>query len=138
MGMSWVYGGERDDRESVEVIRRALDLGSTLLDTADVYGPFSNEELVGRAIARRREDAVVATKCGLIVQDAANVELRRDGTPTHIHSACDAFARASRRGLIDLYYLHRVDPSVPRGGVGGRDGGARRGRQGRARSGSAR
>src|SRR6266849_7576462 len=89
MGMSEFYG-PRDDSESMATIRRALDLGSTLLDTADVYGPFTNEELVGRAIAGRREDAVVATKCGLIVEDVASVALRRDGTPTHIQSACDA------------------------------------------------
>jgi aryl-alcohol dehydrogenase-like predicted oxidoreductase len=113
MGMSWVYGGERIERESLDVIRRALDLGSTLLDTADVYGPFTNEELVGRAIAGRREDAVVATKCGLIVEDVASVALRRDGTPTHIHSACEASLDRLGVDVIDLFYLHRVDPDVP-------------------------
>jgi aryl-alcohol dehydrogenase-like predicted oxidoreductase len=113
MGMSWVYGGERTDRESLEVIHRALDLGATLLDTADVYGPFTNEELVGRAISRRRGDAVVATKCGLVVEDAASVALRRDGTPAHIHLACDESLRRLGVDAIDLYYLHRVDPGVP-------------------------
>ena len=113
MGMSWVYGGGRDERESMEVIQRALDLGSTLLDTADAYGPFTNEELVGRAIAGRREEAVVATKCGLIVEDAASVALRRNGTPAHIHAACDASLARLGVDAIDLYYLHRADPDVP-------------------------
>jgi aryl-alcohol dehydrogenase-like predicted oxidoreductase len=113
MGMSFAYGGVRDEQESVAVIRRALDLGSTLLDTSDVYGPFVNEELVGRAIADRRDEAVVATKCGFVVEDMKTVTLRRDGTPEHIREACDDSLRRLGVGVIDLYYLHRVDPNVP-------------------------
>jgi aryl-alcohol dehydrogenase-like predicted oxidoreductase len=113
MGMSFAYGGARDEQESIAVIQRALDLGSTLLDTSDVYGPFVNEELVGRAIAGRRDEAVVATKCGLVVEDVKAVTLRRDGTPGHIRESCDGSLRRLGVDAIDLYYLHRVDPNVP-------------------------
>ncbi len=112
MGMSWAYGGpqERDDDASIEVIRRALDLGVTLIDTADVYGPFHNEELVGRAIAGRRDELTLATKCGLV-----NVagETTRDGRPEHVREACDASLRRLGVDVIDLYQLHRVDEKVP-------------------------
>jgi aryl-alcohol dehydrogenase-like predicted oxidoreductase len=113
MGMSFAYGGGRDEQESLAVIRRSLDLGATLLDTSDAYGPFVNEELVGRAIAGRREEAVVASKCGFVVEDSKTVELRRDGTPEHIREACDGSLRRLHVDVIDLYYLHRVDPNVP-------------------------
>jgi aryl-alcohol dehydrogenase-like predicted oxidoreductase len=114
MGMSWGYGqSETDDDESIRVIHRALDLGCTLLDTADVYGPFTNEELVGRAIATRRDEAVVATKCGLVVHDAATYDMRPDGRPEHIREACEASLRRLGVEAIDLYYLHRADPQVP-------------------------
>jgi aryl-alcohol dehydrogenase-like predicted oxidoreductase len=111
MGMSWAYG-PADDHESIAVIRRALELGSTLLDTADVYGPFTNEEIVARAIAGR-DDAVVATKCGLVAEDIANFQIRRDGSPEHVRSACEASLRRLGIETIDLYYLHRVDENVP-------------------------
>jgi len=119
MGMSWAYGAdERDDAQSIAVLLRALDLGVTLIDTADVYGPFSNEELVGRALAGRREEAVLATKCGLVAEpdagpDAATTAVRRDGRPEHIRAACDASLRRLRTDVIDLYQLHRVDENVP-------------------------
>jgi aryl-alcohol dehydrogenase-like predicted oxidoreductase len=113
MGMSWGYGDVRNDEESVRVIHRALDLGATLIDTADVYGPFTNEELVGRALAARRADATLATKCGLVVKDARVPDIRTDGTPEHIRQACDASLRRLGVDAIDLYYLHRVDPAVP-------------------------
>ncbi|HET6551667.1 MAG TPA: aldo/keto reductase [Solirubrobacter sp.] len=114
MGMSWAYdAAERDDAESVAVIRRALDIGVTLLDTADVYGPFTNEELVGRALEGRRDEAVLATKCGFVVEDVAEYVLRRDGRPEHVRSAAEGSLRRLQTDVIDLYQLHRVDPDVP-------------------------
>ncbi len=111
MGMSWAYGPqERDDDASIEVIRRALDLGVTLIDTADVYGPFHNEELVGRAIAGRRDELTLATKCGLVNLDG---EMTRDGRPEHVREACDASLQRLQVDTIDLYQLHRVDENVP-------------------------
>src|SRR5436305_11305922 len=82
MGMSWAYNPEqRDDERSIAVIRRALDVGVTLIDTADIYGPFTNEELVGRALEGRRDDTVLATKCGLEVQSVQPMEIGRNGRP---------------------------------------------------------
>ena len=112
MGMSWAYGAGDDD-ESIGVIERAIELGVTLLDTSDVYGPFINEQLVGRAIAGRRDDVVIATKAGLVVEDRANYVLGRNGHPDHIRAACEASLVRLGIDAIDLYYLHRVDPEVP-------------------------
>jgi len=112
MGMSDFYG-LRDEAESVATLHRALELGVTLLDTADMYGPFTNEELVGRAIAGRRDQVVLATKCG-IVRDVANAASRGiDGSPAYIRAACDASLRRLKVDVIDLYQLHRVDPKTP-------------------------
>ena len=112
MGMSEFYG-DHDDAASTATIRRAFDLGVTLLDTADMYGPFVNEELVGRAIAGRRDEVVVATKFGN-VRDPENPTARRiDGSPAYVHSACDASLARLGVDHIDLYYQHRVDRSVP-------------------------
>ena len=114
MGMTWAYGAaERDEAESIATIHRALELGVTLLDTADMYGPFTNEELVGRAIAGRRDEVVLATKCGLVVEDEAEYVLRKDGRPEHVREAIDGSLRRLRTDFIDLYQLHRVDPEVP-------------------------
>jgi aryl-alcohol dehydrogenase-like predicted oxidoreductase len=114
MSMSWAYGAsERDDARSIDVIRRALDLGVTLLDTADMYGPFTNELLVGRALEGRREAAVLATKCGFVVDDAATYSVSRNGRPEHVRAAVDASLRRLRTDWIDLYQLHRVDEDVP-------------------------
>jgi aryl-alcohol dehydrogenase-like predicted oxidoreductase len=111
MGMSWAYGAaERDDEQSMQVIRRALDLGVTLIDTADVYGPFINEELVGQALDRRRDDAFLATKVGLVVGSGG---MTRDGRPEHVREGIEASLRRLRTDWIDLYQLHRVDESVP-------------------------
>ncbi len=110
MGMSQSYG-PADDEESVATIHRALDLGVTLLDTADAYGPHENERLVGRAIAERRDEVVLATKFG-IVRDAAGGR-GFDGRPEYVRSACDASLQRLGLGHIDLYYLHRVDPQTP-------------------------
>jgi aryl-alcohol dehydrogenase-like predicted oxidoreductase len=114
MGMTWAYGAEdRDETESIATIHRALELGVTLLDTADMYGPFTNEELVGRAIAGRRDEVVLATKCGLIVEDAAEYVLGRDGRPEHVRNAIDGSLRRLQTDYVDLYQLHRIDPEVP-------------------------
>ena len=111
MGMSWAYGAaERDDSASRAVIRRALDLGVTLIDTADVYGPFTNEELVGSALAGRRDEAFLASKCGLLAGPDGVV---RDGRPEHVRAALDASLRRLGTDRLDLWQLHRVDPDVP-------------------------
>lgn len=110
--MSYGYGpGERNDGESVAVIRRALDLGINLFDTADVYGPGTNESLLGRALHGCREQAIIATKCGLIAEPGGR--MRRDGRPEHIRAACADSLRRLQTEYIDLYQLHRVDRSVP-------------------------
>jgi aryl-alcohol dehydrogenase-like predicted oxidoreductase len=112
MGMSEFYG-TGDDTESIATIHRALELGVTLLDTADMYGPFTNEQLVGRAVADRRDGVVLATKFGN-VRDPDNPTNRSiNGRPEYVRQACDA--SLSRLGVdhIDLYYQHRVDPQTP-------------------------
>src|SRR4051812_7498507 len=114
MGMTWAYGAaDRDEAESIATIHRALELGVTLLDTAEMYGPFTNEELVGRAIAGRRDEVVLATKCGLVVEDAGEYVLTRNGRPEHVRSAIDGSLRRLGTDFVDLYQLHRVDPEVP-------------------------
>jgi aryl-alcohol dehydrogenase-like predicted oxidoreductase len=110
MGMSQSYG-PGDDRESVATIHRALDLGMTFLDTADVYGPYTNERLVGRAIAGRRDEVVLATKFGnQRLDDGRRVV---NGKPDYVRQACDASLERLGVDHIDLYYQHRVDRSVP-------------------------
>jgi len=112
MGMSEFYG-RSEEAESVATIHRALDLGMTLLDTADMYGPFRNEELVGQAIRGRRDAVVLATKFG-IVRSATDPTVRRiDGRPAYVQQACEASLKRLGVDHIDLYYQHRVDPSVP-------------------------
>ena len=113
MPMNWAYVGDASDIESIEVIHRALDLGMTLLDTSDVYGPFTNEELVGRALESRRDQAVIATKAGLVVGANGGYPLRNDARPEHIREAIDGSLRRLRTDVIDLYQLHRIDPDVP-------------------------
>jgi aryl-alcohol dehydrogenase-like predicted oxidoreductase len=111
MGMSQSYG-PADDQESVATIHRALDLGVSFLDTADMYGPFTNERLVGRAIAGRRDEVVLATKFGNQRRPDGSF-VRVNGRPEYVHSACDASLERLGVDHVDLYYQHRVDPSVP-------------------------
>ena len=111
MGMSEFYGGGDED-EAIRTIHRALELGIDFLDTADMYGPFTNEKLVGRAIADRRDAVVVATKFGN-VRGENGERLGIDGSPEYVRKACDASLRRLGTGHIDLYYQHRVDQTVP-------------------------
>lgn len=117
MGMSWAYGATEADRaEAIATIHRALDLGVTLLDTADVYGPHTNEELVGEAIKGRRDQVVLATKFGIVrglyaVPGVSNQTV--NGRPEYVKSACEGSLRRLGVDHIDLYYLHRVDPDTP-------------------------
>ncbi|WP_067469716.1 aldo/keto reductase [Actinomadura macra] len=114
MGMSWAYAeSERDDEASVALIREALDLGVTFLDTAQPYGNGHNESLVGRALAGRRDEAVLATKTGLVVTDMTTRSIARRGTPEHVVASAEDSLRRLGTDVIDLYYLHRVDPDVP-------------------------
>jgi aryl-alcohol dehydrogenase-like predicted oxidoreductase len=114
MGMTWAYtSGARDDERSAEVIHRALELGATLIDTADVYGPFTNEEVVGHALAGRRDDVVLATKVGLVVEDLETLTLARDGRPEHVREGIDASLHRLQTDHVELYQLHRVDENVP-------------------------
>jgi len=113
MGMSDFYGApqERDEAEAVAAIHRAAELGITMLDTADMYGPFTNEQLVGRAIAGRRDGYVIATKFGFVRDEDGSQHI--DGSPEHVRGACDASLRRLGIDVIDLYYQHRVDAAVP-------------------------
>src|SRR5712691_8436255 len=114
MGLSWGYrDASVDEAAGVVLIREAIDLGVGHFDTADVYGPFENERLVGRGIAGRRDRVVVATKCGLVVEDKATYRMGRDGSPEHVREACDGSLSRLGIDVIDLYYLHRIDPEVP-------------------------
>jgi len=111
MGMSDFYG-KRNEEESIATIHRALDLGVTLLDTADMYGPFTNEELVGKAIRPRRNSVVLATKFGIVRTADPNYR-GICGRPEYVRSSCDASLKRLGVDHIDLYYQHRVDPDVP-------------------------
>ncbi|HEY7257372.1 MAG TPA: aldo/keto reductase [Solirubrobacterales bacterium] len=113
MGMSAFYAGAgSDDRESVRTIHRALELGIDFLDTAEVYGPYANEELVGRAIAGRRDRFVVASKFGLLSHPNGG-ERRIDGSPENLRTAIDGSLRRLGTDHVDLYYQHRIDPGTP-------------------------
>lgn len=112
MGMSAFYG-ERDDRESVATLERAIELGVTFLDTSDIYGPHTNEELIGRALKGRWHEVTLATKFGIVV-DPDNPSTRGfNGRPEYVKKSCEASLRRLGTDTIDLYYQHRVDPNTP-------------------------
>ncbi|MEL6385480.1 MAG: aldo/keto reductase [Cyanobacteria bacterium J06626_18] len=111
MGMSEFYS-DRNEAEAIATLHRALDLGVTFLDTADMYGPHTNEQLIGKALKGRRGQAVVATKFG-VVRTAGGGFGGVNGKPDYVHQACDASLQRLGIDVIDLYYLHRVDPTVP-------------------------
>src|SRR5215210_5795769 len=115
MGMSQSYGSaeERDEKESIATIHRAIELGVTFLDTAEVYGPFTNEELVGRAIEGRRDQVVIATKFGFKIEGDQRSLSELDSRPAHIREAVEGSLRRLGTDRIDLLYQHRVDPAVP-------------------------
>src|SRR5512139_868559 len=117
MGMTWAYGATEQDRdEAIATIHRALDLGVTFLDTADIYGPHTNERLVGEAIAGRRDEVVLATKFGIdrpAGTSAASGSIAINGRPEYVKAACEASLRRLGVDHIDLYYQHRVDPGTP-------------------------
>src|SRR4051794_29561832 len=111
MGMSVAYtGAGTDDDEAIRTIHRALDLGATLIDTAEVYGPYTNEELVGRALKGRRDDVVLATKFGFVSHTGRG---NLDSSPENIRVAIEGSLQRLDTDYIDLYYQHRVDPNTP-------------------------
>ena len=112
MGMSQSYG-PADERESIATLYRAIELGCTFLDTAEVYGPFTNEELLGRALKGRRDQVVIATKFGFRIKDGKQVGTERDGRPEHIREALEGSLRRLATDHVDLLYQHRIDPAVP-------------------------
>jgi aryl-alcohol dehydrogenase-like predicted oxidoreductase len=112
MGMTWAYGAG-DERSGEATIHRALELGITMLDTAEAYGPYTNEELVGRAIAGRRDEFEIATKFGFVINPDAPNDRATDGSPENARRACEGSLKRLGVEHIDLFYQHRVDPNVP-------------------------
>ncbi|MGZ4225374.1 MAG: aldo/keto reductase [Solirubrobacteraceae bacterium] len=112
MGMTWAYGAG-DERSGEATIHRALELGITFLDTAEAYGPYTNEELVGRAIAGRRNEFEIATKFGFVINPDAPNDRATDGSPENARRACEGSLKRLGVEHIDLFYQHRVDPNVP-------------------------
>lgn len=112
MGMSDFYGTFNDE-ESIRVIHRSLEIGITFLDTADMYGPFKNEELIGKAIKGKRDQVTLATKFGFVRDPSDPMKRSVNGKPEYVRSACDASLKRLNVDVIDLYYLHRKDPNVP-------------------------
>ena len=117
MGMSHAYG-QPDDTESLATLYRAIELGCNFFDTAEVYGPFRNEELLGRAFKGRRHEVILATKFGFKIVDGKQVGTERDSRPAHIREAVEGSLRRLGTDHIDLLYQHRIDPAVPTSSMG--------------------
>jgi aryl-alcohol dehydrogenase-like predicted oxidoreductase len=113
MGMSFGYGPAGDKQEMISVIRAAVERGVTFFDTAEVYGPFTNEELVGEALAPLRDQVVIATKFGFKLDPATGKQAGLDSRPAHIKEVAEASLKRLKTDIIDLFYQHRVDPNVP-------------------------
>jgi aryl-alcohol dehydrogenase-like predicted oxidoreductase len=113
MGMSFGYGPAADEKEMVSLIRSAVERGVTFFDTAEVYGPFTNEELVGKALAPLREQVVIATKFGFKLDPETGKQAGLDSRPAHIKEVAEASLKRLKTDVIDLFYQHRVDPDVP-------------------------
>src|SRR4030088_1463588 len=113
MGMSYGYGPAADKQEMISLIRSAVERGVTFFDTAEVYGPFTNEELVGEALAPVREQVVIATKFGWKLDPNTGKQAGLDSRPEHIKQVAEASLKRLRTNVIDLFYQHRVDPDVP-------------------------
>src|SRR5689334_4976116 len=112
MGMSFAYGAPKDKQEMISLLRAAFDRGITFFDTAEAYGPFTNEELVGEGLGRVRDQVVIATKFGFKL-DADGKQVGVDSRPQHIKDVADASLKRLKTDFIDLFYQHRVDPEVP-------------------------
>src|SRR6266704_2268868 len=113
MGMSFGYGPPKDKQEMISVIRAAVELGVTFFDTAEVYGPFTNEELVGEALAPFRDQVVIATKFGFKIDPNTGKQSGLDSRPEHIKEVAEGSLKRLKTDVIDLFYQHRVDPNVP-------------------------
>src|SRR6266850_4244663 len=113
MGMSFNLGPAMDKKDGISLIRAAVERGVTFFDTAEVYGPFTNEELVGEALAPFRDQAVIATKFGFKLDPNTGKQAGLDSRPEHIKEVADASLKRLRTDVIDLFYQHRVDPNVP-------------------------
>src|SRR5262245_49337328 len=113
MGMSFGYGPPMDKQEGISLIRAAVERGVTFFDTAEVYGPFTNERLVGEALAPSRGQVVIATKFGFKLDPASGKQVGLDSRPEHIKEVAEASLKRLKTDAIDLFYQHRVDPDVP-------------------------
>src|SRR5213595_1697315 len=111
MGMSFGYGPAKEKQEMISLLRKAVELGVTFFDTAEVYGPYTNEELVGEALASVRDQVVIATKFGFKLENGKQAGL--DSRPAHIREVAEASLKRLKTDVIDLFYQHRVDPNVP-------------------------
>src|SRR5678816_1189067 len=113
MGMSFSYGPPKDKQEMTALLRAAVDRGITFFDTAEVYGPFTNEELVGEALSPIREQVIIATKLGFDLETTGQPPWGVDSRPEHIKEVADSSLKRLKTDYIDLFYQHRVDPKVP-------------------------
>src|SRR5437879_13015901 len=113
MGMSQSYGLPPDKQAMISLIRTAVERGVTFFDTAEIYGPFTNEDLVGEALAPFRDQVAIATKFGFKIDPATGKQVGLDSRPAHIKEVAEASLKRLKTGVIDLFYQHRVDPDVP-------------------------